>query len=318
MVVPKGVMGVNGSVMVDGRRISVSALVEALGEGDVDVADAVVGQVRADRASGAGVSDVLTAVCTAYRPAIKRYLAWRLGGDLEAVEDVWSETLMRVYERIDEFDSSRAKFRTWVHRQAEWAGWDWLRTKAAWDRGDSVAVFGDSQALDPEWAHERELRSAAMRRAFARLTRQEQELLFLRHVLGCRHVEIARHRLVDDLPEEHVRVYANRATRRLGRLFHEESGVADSREETVPVDEQVSIAEVVEMATRQGELETLACLEADLEAARLGHALRASFERSMLDPALADRYGDELERLSPLGAPDDLTDEEVDALLDLG
>jgi RNA polymerase sigma factor (sigma-70 family) len=290
-----------------------SEVLAGLEHGDVEMSDRVVRQVRADRAAGVGVSEVLTAVCTAFRPKIMSYLRAKWFTDDEsAVEDVWAETLERVYNRIEAFDARRSKFRSWVYSQSIWAAQDWLRREKRWrgagelsEPGDQVAELGSTlEAAE----------AGAIRRAFAAMSRQEQELLFLRHVLGCRHVEIARHRLAGELPEEHVRVYTNRATKRLERRYQDELAAPTRLESGPSLDEQFPIEDVVRLATANGELDGLACLEADLSAARIGRQLRAVFVSSMVDDALSERFADELQDLPPLGL---VTDEEADALLDL-
>jgi DNA-directed RNA polymerase specialized sigma24 family protein len=103
--------------------VRLSEVLRGLERGDDEMSERVVRQVRADRAAGLGVSELLTAVCTAFRPKIMGYLRAKWFRDDEsAVEDVWAETLERVYARIETFDAGRSKFRSWVYSQSNLDG----------------------------------------------------------------------------------------------------------------------------------------------------------------------------------------------------
>jgi RNA polymerase sigma factor (sigma-70 family) len=106
---------------------------------------------------------------------------------------------VRVYEGIDTFDPTKARFSTWLFNQARYATAKRIRELERQRRGDSADAELPVQFPDPLALVIEEFEASALRRAFLRLTVHEQKLLFLKHVLGCRHVEIGRHRPLDDL-----------------------------------------------------------------------------------------------------------------------
>jgi RNA polymerase sigma factor (sigma-70 family) len=266
----------------------VSALVEGVRAGDERAVRSLVEEVLRDRAERRPQSRALALVCAAFRPGIVAFLGRQFfRGDDQTVAEVWNETLERAYFRIERFDSKRSKFSTWLFYQARYASLDWIRER---DRDARLPDLGLELQIehlaDPLSSLMIDVQEGALRRAFMRLNEQQQRLLFLRHVLGCRHAEIARHRLSEAVPEEHVRVYVNRATKKLRELYAEESTApsAGPPERELELDEVWPIERVVAEIEASGEYEQLACLQADLEAARIGRSLRQGFDASLMSP----------------------------------
>jgi RNA polymerase sigma factor (sigma-70 family) len=189
---------------------------EAIRRRDPSVTRALVEQIRADAAARVDRSEGLVVLSVVLRSYIVAYLRkHHFRGDDSTVEEVWNDTLLRVYTRIEAFDEHRGSFLTWVFSQATYAAADArrrLRTPA-----DSVATSTYDE--QPEPMSDAEHR--ALTHAFARLSVAEQRLLRLRYVFEFRNVEIARERLAGEIPEEHVRVYVNRALTRLRAFFDE-------------------------------------------------------------------------------------------------
>jgi RNA polymerase sigma factor (sigma-70 family) len=307
-------------VWLEGRRYTASAVLEGLRASDEPIVGAVARQIVTDRNEGLAHSVVLEMVCDAFRGQIIAFLRRvYFPRDQRALEEVWNDTLERAYYRIEQFDMRRSKFGTWLFNQAKYAAWDRVR---ALER-DRKAKRASEQTPPVPWRDpfivivDEEMREA-MRRAYVRLSERDQRLLFLKHVLGCRHNEIARHRLVGDLPEAHVRVYTNRAAQRLASLYLDELDRGEpalARERVRALDELWSIQRVIGELEQSGEYEQLACLDADLEASRTGRVLRASFRRRLAGSWFTDADGRELERVEQEQAESSLSDEEVEALL---
>jgi RNA polymerase sigma factor (sigma-70 family) len=181
----------------------------------------------------------------ALRPKIVWWLEQKyFRRDWTRAEEAWNDALYRIWTRIEEYDASRARFVTWVWNQARWAALDLVRHHRAESRevpfaGEEVegTATGDGDAIADLLLRALEAEServstpaplpggeeAAIRRAFRRLSVTEQRLLWLHYVLGVPHVEIARRGLLEPpLPEEHLRVYVNRAAKRLHRFYEEE------------------------------------------------------------------------------------------------
>jgi RNA polymerase sigma factor (sigma-70 family) len=325
--VSKQMLGPEGNEAV--RKIRVgkrfwdpAALAAELDAGNEVVLRDLVLQVRANRAAGAGRPVVLDFVCRSFSRQVRTFLRNKFfQDDATLVEEVWNETLQRVYQRIDRFDSTRSKFSTWLLNQAQYASLDRLRERQR-IRAREVLTAPKEIArpqADPAAIVIEEVEGAALRRAFPRMSSLDQEVLVLRHLLGCRFVEIARHRLAGDLPEEHVRVYANRASKRLIKLFEEELATpSSSPSQALKIDELVPIQLVAERARASGEYEQLDCVAADVAAAEVGRVLRQCFDSSMLNTDTENRYGRELEkhvRALPAEEIDAFTDEEAEAVL---
>jgi RNA polymerase sigma-70 factor, ECF subfamily len=269
-------------------------LAQRIVRGDETAVRELVRRVLADREAGKRSSSVLAAVCSAFREQIVRYLRGRyFRGDPEAAREVWNDTLVAVFKSIHKFDPARATFKTWLFNHANWAAQKWTRQRERERRGDRFAAPGRQRDSQPE-PHLLSLEETeAMRRAFATMSDREQRLLFLRHVFGCRHAEIARSRLGETADEAAVRVYVHRATAKLRQRFEAERSRGDVPSPAPDPDELVSIAELVR-SLDEAEMESLACLEADLEAARLGRMIRASLLGTKLANRVADAEGEAL------------------------
>jgi RNA polymerase sigma factor (sigma-70 family) len=308
-------------VRVGGRYVEESTLIDGISRGDPALLDALVLQVRNDRTRGGRRSPALEIVCTAFRTQVRRFLRGRYRLDEESLKEVWNDTLLRVYDRLEAFDPQRSALRTWVFNEAIFATRERLTEMKRQTRGDGLALEAGGRPNDPMATLMRDFDASAIRRAYLRLNHQQQKLLFLKHVLGCRHTEIARHRLAGELPEEHVRVYVNRASERLRDLYAQElaSGAQPGHEPETELDELWAIESFAEQAKASGEYKDLACLAADAGAARLGRLLRWAFDPSLLDPELQALYADEIVKLASESTRneevDRLTDEEVEELL---
>lgn len=274
-----------GASAVGGRRVRVAGylvdeveLRHALASGDGTWSERVVRQIREDRRQGAVMSPALVVLCSALRPYVLARV--RRAGLYSAttIDDAWADTLVRVYERIDQFDPARASLKWWVALQAVWAASDLARK---WDGavpvGERVQQERASAEADPAVRLLDDADAQAMRRAFGRLSARDQKLVFMRTLFGCRHAEIAAHPVAAGLNEATVRVYVNRATKRLRRLYEQESA---GRTETtsVAIDDHWPVGKEADET-----LPELACLEADVAAVRTGRLLTLA-----IDPAVAE------------------------------
>jgi RNA polymerase sigma factor (sigma-70 family) len=227
------------------------AFIEALQKGELQSTRRLVAQIKDDVAGGGEDSLGVLLLSKAFRGKVLGWLEhhW-FPDDPGMAEEAWNDTLVRVWTRINSYDEGKSAFRTWVWNKARYAALD-LRKSASRTRetpyaGDEEAELrrraesGESRPSDrlaKELIEEAERgfdgsgeseplsgdEARALRRALGRLTKEEQRLLYLRYVLGYRNVEIAREGLAGrELPEEHVRVYVNRAAKRLCRFYEEE------------------------------------------------------------------------------------------------
>jgi RNA polymerase sigma-70 factor (ECF subfamily) len=205
----------NEEVMSSHGGFDVEALAQALRAQDPAAAAAVVSAL-AER--GAEQSVALEAVALAFYSDVMPFIRRRVGQDPERADEVWSDTLLRVYKRAGTYDRKRSQFRTWVFNQAHYAALDSARRARA--RAETPVARlpeqygGDDLALPLTASDQR-----ALRRAMKRLTPTERQLLWCRHVLGMLPSEIATSEFATELPAEHIRVYLSRAADKLRRLY---------------------------------------------------------------------------------------------------
>jgi RNA polymerase sigma factor (sigma-70 family) len=301
------------------------SLVLGLQHGDDRAVAEVVQQIVRDREERRPHSETLLAICGAFRPRIFAFLRKEFfGKDEPTVEEVWNDTLERVYAGVERYDRSKAKFSTWLFNQARYVALDQIRALERYRRFEDLPgdVRPVAPHIDPLESVLREFDEVALRRAFLGLPGPEQKLLFLKHVLGCRHVEIGRNRLAEHVPEDHVRIYVNRISEKLRRLYQEvlagEGFGVPTQVDALPLDEIWSIERVVAEVVAAGDLDHVACLQADIDAARIGHGLREAFEpgiaRDWFDGDLRREF-DDLCRETPREELHALSDEEVEGRL---
>lgn len=209
-------------VSVAGRLVNRAAFIAAVLEKDPEATRALVAQIKEDAASGGEDSPGLVLFSEAFRGKILGWIQYRrFPADPAAAEEVWNDTLLRVWTKVGGYEESRSAFLTWATNQAKWAASDYVR-RSPNKQKVSLAHGGDvtSQESDPELLTEAERQ--ALRRAFARLNDTQQALLRLRFISALPHREIARHVLGGQQSEANVRVYVNRATVVLRRYYDDE------------------------------------------------------------------------------------------------
>jgi RNA polymerase sigma factor (sigma-70 family) len=211
-------------------------VIDALQKRDPEVVRSLVNQLARDALSGE--THGLFLLSKAFRGKVIGWLARSyFNGDYEHAEEAWNDTLLRVWRRFGSYDARKSEFVTWLFNQARYAALDLLRT-AKWGREVPAGRAGEDE--DNENVLDRELQAEASRSfeephfltgpeeralksALARLSSTEQRLLRLRYVLEFEPVEIARLGLIDrEIPETYIRVYINRAARRLRKLYEQE------------------------------------------------------------------------------------------------
>jgi RNA polymerase sigma factor (sigma-70 family) len=243
----------SGAILfVGGIQVEEASFIEALRRRDLEAERRLVQQLREDFRNVDRSPRGLLLLQRAFRGSIVGWLQRDLlRGDLQTAEEAWNDALFRVWSRIEQYDEDRSRFLTWVWSQARWAALDLKRKSEA--RRD-IPYAGEERAAEPEggdegidllarslekeaarWVDEPEpatrFEERAIKRALDRVTETEQWLLRLRYVHGFRNVDIARKGLLEHpLPEEHVRVYVNRAAKRLRKYYEEELRIETARE----------------------------------------------------------------------------------------
>lgn len=191
---------------VAGRSFNRAAFVASVLEKDPEATRALVAQIREDAASGGEDAPGLVLFSEAFRGRILGWLQHRrFPADPTAAEEVWNETLLRVWRRATEYDEGRSAFLTWAMNQARWAASDYGRRVPK--RQEFVLSPGaDVTSEEGEREPLTEQESQALERAFARLKDTQQLLVRARFIAELPHGEIARDVLGGKQSEANVRV----------------------------------------------------------------------------------------------------------------
>jgi RNA polymerase sigma-70 factor (ECF subfamily) len=197
-------------------------LIASLLNNDPEATRALVAHIKEDAARGDEDSPGLVLFSEAFRGKILGWLQHRhFPRDPGAAEEIWNDTLLRVWTRAAEYDESRSGFLTWAMNQARWAAWDHMRRvpkRQEFAPSPGVDLRSEEDESEPLTKHERE----ALLRAFARLTETQRLLVRARFVAELPHGAIARDVLGGKQSEANVRVYVNRAMAVLRRYHDEE------------------------------------------------------------------------------------------------
>lgn len=206
-------------VQLCGHLISRERFVADLRRGDSEAAQLLVRQIRTEKADHDAAAPGLALFNEAFRPQIMRWLVSVLNGDEQAAEECWAEALERVHSRIEIFDASKSKFRTWAYNQARYAAQVRARQEA---RQAPLAPVDSAERGDPFQDRAQPLtenEKARIRAAFRQLSDRDQQLLRYRILQGIPPSEMGRRGLAGEIPEVQVKVYVQRALERLARLY---------------------------------------------------------------------------------------------------
>jgi RNA polymerase sigma-70 factor (ECF subfamily) len=136
-----------------------------------------------------------------YKGAIVTYLA-RYVGDLKTAEDLAQETFVRVFRKIDAYDS-RARFSTWLYTIASnlakdefkrrkrhpALSFDW-QSSGTDDTTRSIPTLEDAQESPERVALQTET-SQRVQETLQRIEADDREILILREIQGLKYDEVA-------------------------------------------------------------------------------------------------------------------------------
>jgi RNA polymerase sigma-70 factor (ECF subfamily) len=150
--------------------------------------------------------------------------AWRITGTLEDAEDVLQTVFMRLADRPDRPDLSRAPG-AYLHRAAVNAALDIVRSRSTTGAPSPVEGLEDRLAGGPRdeadrTARQKELRNR-LRQALSQLPERAAEVFVLRHFEGHGNRDIAR---LLDMSNTSVGVTLHRARQRLKELLGSTDG----------------------------------------------------------------------------------------------
>lgn len=156
-----------------------------------------------------------------YKGKLLLYLRHLIGANDEA-EDLLQNVFVKVFEHLDEFDTTR-KFSSWIYRIAHNEAVNYLKKKSrrrlvAWE--DIVSAKDKLDTADdkdsPEEAWMRDETRIEVREALDLLPAKYKEILRLRFYLDKSYAEMSR---ITGKPENTVATLLNRAKKRLVHIL---------------------------------------------------------------------------------------------------
>lgn len=119
-------------------------------------------------------------------PRVRRYVTARVQNPQEA-EDLVSEIFLKVYQRLDSFDETKASVSTWVYAVTQNAVIDHYRTRHCCEELPETLAAGET----PEEALCRQTTMDALAAALSALDARQRDIIILRYDRGLTLKEIA-------------------------------------------------------------------------------------------------------------------------------
>lgn len=163
--------------------------------------------------------DALTELYEYYFPRVYQYLLGKTK-DSSLADELVSETFIRMYQHLEQFDPAKGAFSTWLFRIAQnvmnkYYGNKSYTMNAPWDEDFDPA--DDWQATPEEHTLTQE-RTAELRAAIMRLPERQQKILEMTYWLEMNSTEIARQL---GMAPSSVRVALKQARDRLKKILSE-------------------------------------------------------------------------------------------------
>jgi len=143
------------------------------------------------RAAQDGNSEAFAQLYDLYVERVFRYVYFRVSDDRTA-EDVTSEVFLKAWENLAHYQSRETPFIAWLYRIAHHTVIDHYRASRASIPLEEVGEMADPVQADLEDGMENHIQSAQLRRSIQRLTREQQQVVILKFVVGLSTQEIAR------------------------------------------------------------------------------------------------------------------------------
>jgi len=124
-------------------------------------------------------------IYTSYRDKVFGYLYHAIGNNAEA-EDLCSTVFLKVYSKLDSFDSSKSALSTWIYNITKNTLYDYYRTRHVGLELKEDILCDD---LDESSTHEEELEILAQ--ALTRLNDSERTVVYDKYYLRHSFIEIA-------------------------------------------------------------------------------------------------------------------------------
>lgn len=133
-------------------------------------------------AVSAGDAQAFEVLVRRHLPAIETY-ALRFMGDRSCAQDVTQEVMLKLWQRAGNYDPSKARVTTWLHRLAHNAAIDQLRRSAKY--------VDDTHLPESEVTHDVIDESGALKAALAQLPLNQRNALVLTYYQDLPNKEVA-------------------------------------------------------------------------------------------------------------------------------
>ena len=133
-------------------------------------------------AVSAGDAQAFEALVRRHLPAIEVY-ALRFVGDRSSAQDITQEVMLKLWQRAGDYDATKARVTTWLHRLAHNVAIDQLRRSAKYvDDTDLPEVEAEPNLIDE---------SGALQTALAQLPLNQRNALVLTYYQDLSNKEVA-------------------------------------------------------------------------------------------------------------------------------
>ncbi len=116
------------------------------------------------------------AIYAEYCDKVRRYISGKLHNSVE-VEDLVSETFLKIYEKYDTFDSTRSSVSTWIYTITRNTVIDYFRTRHV--HGELPESLSDSYCMEDDFLHRDSLKTLCD--ALEELDVRSRDLIILRY-----------------------------------------------------------------------------------------------------------------------------------------
>jgi len=161
-----------------------------------------------------GERDAFTVLAKRYTRPIYN-AAYRVLGNEPDADDVTQAVFLKVFERLDEFDTKQ-RFFSWIYRIAINESIDLLRRSRRQDPLEDEASLAGPEGMDPERQYSERQLSERVQRALMSLKTDDRVVLTLRHFSECSYREIAE---ILNLEEKTVKSRLFEARQRMAVLL---------------------------------------------------------------------------------------------------
>ena len=150
-------------------------------------------------------------IYTDYHKKVLGYIVHKTN-DIHAAEDLCSEVFLKVYEKLDTFDESKASISTWIYTITRNTLTDYFRTRKV--SAEIPETLCDTSSPEDEICNSETLEILA--KALSKLDERERDIIIMRYYSGKTLTETAQ---LMNISYSYVKVLQNKALSELKKYF---------------------------------------------------------------------------------------------------